>query len=67
MCKVTQEAVIRANNRTINGSTVKNSPAVKDKLVVSVRYQGKVFTKQYTIKEVNSSFAKIMKGHGQNL
>lgn len=60
MCKVTPEAVIRANNRLRNTNPV-SSIASKEGICISVNYQGNTYGKKVSMSDIKTSFGKAMK------
>jgi hypothetical protein len=67
MCRVSKEAVIRANSSTKNTTAMHSDFAANDVMNISIRYNGNVYSKQITIKEAKTSFAKAMNDYGKKL
>jgi len=67
MCKVTKEAVIRANNR-MKGSKIREYTDFNGhSFTVSVCYLGKNYTQEITMENIRNSFKKAMNAHATKL
>lgn len=66
MCKVSKEAIIRANKSTMSGHA-SNNIVTSEAMNISVRYHGTLYSRQITFKEARTSFAKAMNEYGQKL
>lgn len=67
MCKVSREAVIRANNSTRSHASSHSSPISNNEMSVTVRYNGSIYSKQISLREAKTSFAKAMSNYGKKL
>ena len=67
MCKVSKEAVIRANNSTRNKATSPSTPVVSGTMNVSVRHNGNIYSKQISLSQAKISFGKAMIAYGKKL
>ena len=67
MCKVSKEAILRANRKTTQIVGRRSEVVSVESMTVSVRYHGNTYSREVTMVEAKKSFGRAMSIYGKKL